>query len=673
MNDAAVKEILTKLSEYGLDSTTAPLHVPDFIRNIGWAIVKFLGSIVDALYVGIAKICEALDFAKSDGLQELVQSYSFILQALFIVTLVGTGLYFLAKKPDTQTSIALNLVIMIIVLTSMPLITSQFSTLTSAGVNGFLEKGAKTYQGEVAANYHATGGSSSNSGSSAESITSVLIANNMVDLLEVDKNISGNGKVSGLAKGKGYINRSSILDGNWKKIKISSAMDYDHGNLKNDDIWDQMLTQPELGTGSDLGDMDGFFDSLNDYYYRWQVVSWFNIFANLLIMFVVLFFVSLKCATLIFGIAAAQIYMPFIAATDLVIGQRIKAAIRNFISLFGALLLCVALMGLYFVGFSYIESQNFGLSGIALTFVRIVLQLALAWMVINGPDIIEQIIGIDVGLRSGWQAVMGLRAAGQVVSGAGRAVSHAGRSVAKAGGFAADKVFGRKTAPAMPPGDGKRHGGIKGAITGENAELKNFAQQEREKSLNSASYGGSKAGSASPTAAKSSDDSPGKTNSSDSNLRGSSTNQEHPSPASSAEAAGKAGNSNLQSKSLDKNKTGTNNATDIPVNANRKEASPSEAQFGRQENLHQSNTPGQRTDTAKSSGNNSEVPSAPGSPGSFVKNTPVSPVESGSSEPPKARTQERNQSPSMTHNSIRQSSETVKPARSTQNRNPKKK
>ena len=150
-------------------------------------------------------------------------------------------------------------------------------------------------------------------------------------------------------------------------------------------------------------------------------------------------------------------------------------------------------------------------------------------------------------------------------------------------------------------------------------------------------------------------------------------NQKRPSPARNSEATGKADSSNLQSKSFDKNKPGAKTAPDIPVNANRKEGSPSEAQFNRQENLHQSNTPGQRTDTAKSSGNNSEVPSAPGSPGSFVKNTPVSPVESGSLEPPKARTQERNQSPSMTRNSIRQSSETVKPARSSQNRNPKKK
>ncbi len=487
MNDSAVKEVLTKLSEYGLDDTTAPLHVPDILRKLAWAVVKFLGSVADALYVGIAHICDALSFAKSAGLQELVANYSFVLQALLIVTLVGTGLFFLVKKADTQTSVALNVVIMIIVLTSMPLITSEFSALTTAGTSGFLSQGAKTYQDDIAGNYYATGGSAASNGTSAASITSVVIANNMVDLIEVDKNVSSSGKVTGLAENKGYINRASILDGNWKKIKITSVMDYDHGSLKNDDIWDQNLTQPELGTGSDLEDMDGFFDSLNDYYYRWQIVSWFNIFANLLIMVCVLFFVSLKCATLIFGIAAAQIYMPFIAATDLAGGQRIKAAIRHFISLFGAILLCIALMGLYFVGFSWIESHNFGLSGATRSFIRIVLQIALAWMVINGPDIIEQIIGIDVGLRSGWQAIMGLRAAGQAAAGVGRTTVRTGKAAAKAGSFSANKVFGKKTAPAMPPGDGKRHGGLKGAISGENKALKQYARQERENDLNRSS------------------------------------------------------------------------------------------------------------------------------------------------------------------------------------------
>lgn len=588
MNDTAVKEVLSTLSEYGLDATTAPLHVPDVLRKIGWAVIKFLGTIADALYVGIAKICNALSFAKSDGLQELVQNYSFILQALVIVTLVGSGLYFIAKKSDSQTSVALNLVIMLVVFTSMPLITSHFSALTTAGVQGFLEKGAQTYQGEVAGNYYATGGSAETGGkTSAASITSVVIANNMVDLYEVDKNVSSAGTVAGLKKDKGYINRSSILDGNWRKIKVTSIMDYNHGNLKNDDIWDQTLTQPELGRNSALDDMDGFFSSLNDYYYRWQVVSWFSIIVNLSIMVVVLFFVTLRCAILIFGIAAAQIYMPFVAATDLVIGQRIKAAIRNFISLFGALLLCVALMGLYFVGFSYIESNSFGLAGISKSYIRIVLQLALAWLIINGPDIIEQIIGVDVGLRSGWHTVMGMRAAGQVVTGASRVAMKSGRMAGKAAGTVANKIFGKKTTPEMPPGDGKRHGGLKGTLNGENEELKNYSQQRREDALKNVSTYSEKNGVSkkNPQAAAGKDipDSP------------QSGNPTRPSPASVTAAKNKAGSSNLQPSSLNELKskpttnTGDTNPT-VSTNLGRKPATPTEAQFGGQNNLRQKPT-----------------------------------------------------------------------------------
>lgn len=692
MNDSAVKEILTKLSEYGLDDTTAPLHVPDILRKAAWAIVKFLGSVADALYVGIAHICDALSFAKSDGLQELVNSYSFILQALLIVTLVGTGLFFLVKKADTQTSIALNVVIMIVVLTSMPLITSEFSALTTSGTNGFLSQGAKTYQSDVAGNYYATGGDAASSGTSAASITSIVIANNMVDLIEVDKNVSAGGAVTGLADNKGYINRSSILDGNWKKIKITSVMDYDHGNLKNDDIWDQNLTQPELGTGSDLEDMDGFFDSLNDYYYRWQVVSWFNIFANLLIMVCVLFFVSLKCATLIFGIAAAQIYMPFIAATDLAGGQRIKAAIRHFFSLFGAILLCIALMGLYFVGFSWIESHSFGLSGATRSFVRIVLQIALAWMVINGPDIIEQIIGIDVGLRSGWQAIMGLRAAGQVAAGAGRAAVRTGRTAAKAGSVAANKVFGKKTAPAMPPGDGKRHGGLKGAVNGENAELKQFAKQERENYLNRAA-----AAKATPqTAAVSGNDNrtekdnplADKKQQSNSNTAAGSVKKDHSSPTDvSAAAFYRAADrthdkDNLKTPSSLGNKTGDVSPT--PTSATRKSVPAAERQFNGQNNLYGMSSPdvmtGKAPEAAKPLPNTLKNTAPPDvtNPVNPVHNssadTTVKSVQPGPSVPAGQMPQTTDSTaPSVTSDFARQPVDFAKPRHRQQRQQPQKK
>lgn len=665
MNDAAVKEVLTKMSEYGIDATTAPIHVPDILRQIGWAIVKFLGTVADALYIGIVKICEVLSFAKSDGLQELVNSYSFILQAMLIVTLVGSGLYFMAKKADTQTSVALNLTIMIVVFTCMPLITSEFADLTSAGVSGFLEKGAKTYQSEVAANYYATGGNSSGSAADAGSITSVVIANNMVDLIEVDKNVSASGKVTGLSKDKGYINRSSILDGNWKKIKITSVMDYDHGNLKNDDIWDQSLTQPELGTDSGLDDMDGFFSSLNDYYYRWQVVSWFNIFMNLLIMVCVLFFVSLKCATLIFGIAAAQIYMPFIAATDLVIGQRIKAALRNFISLFGAILLCIALMGLYFVGFSWIESQNFGLGSSTNTYLRIVLQIALAWMVINGPDIIEQIIGVDIGLRSGWQAIMGLRAAGQIAAGTGHVAARAGRTASKAAGHATDKIFGKKTPPAMPPGDGKRHGGLKGAITGENDELKQYAQQQRENSLNSLNSKSKNTGSdKTPTAASPASAASGKAGTSipaDKNFHGSNKEQTPLSPTGTTKGNRSHDSGNLQKQSVSGfDKPNSSKSTVPPAGATIKN-SPAAGNISGKENLN--NTSGtlgaQKTfESVKSDQRSSSSVSSPSAP---TKDAAV--LSSPQQTTRTVQSQAEKKSPAITNDFAKQPVDFAKPHR----------
>ena len=49
------------------------------------------------------------------------------------------------------------------------------------------------------------------------------------------------------------------------------------------------------------------------------------------------------------------------------------------------------------------------------------MQMALAWMMIDGANIIERVTGVDAGLKSGYQAIIAVLAAGKAVKGAGKA------------------------------------------------------------------------------------------------------------------------------------------------------------------------------------------------------------------------------------------------------------
>lgn len=50
-------------------------------------------------------------------------------------------------------------------------------------------------------------------------------------------------------------------------------------------------------------------------------------------------------------------------------------------------------------------------------FARLVLMVALAWAVIDGPDLFERIFGVDAGVHNATRALLGMQAAGNMVTG----------------------------------------------------------------------------------------------------------------------------------------------------------------------------------------------------------------------------------------------------------------
>lgn len=93
----------------------------------------------------------------------------------------------------------------------------------------------------------------------------------------------------------------------------------------------------------------------------------------------------------------AQIYMPIISVTDIVAGQRVKEALKGFLMLFLSIFLICAILGIYFLAMTYINSLT--VNG----FLKFVFILGLSWSLIDGSNILERVLGVDLGLKSmGW-------------------------------------------------------------------------------------------------------------------------------------------------------------------------------------------------------------------------------------------------------------------------------
>jgi len=372
--------LLKQLRLYDIDSTSN-IGI-DMLRIIGYGLVKGLGNMMDGLYGAIGTIYKYLSFTTSDQLMGLVTRYSVIYKAIFIVSLTFFGIYLIHSKNALNQLNTVNCILVIIfVIAAMPLFAQKMTDLTVSSTNYVKNQWIDTADD-----------------ANIDSIASTILTTNIVDLEKVDKNISGN-TIKGLKKDKAF-NNLKAGGNDWKMIDFNANMDYDEESYESD-IWSSKLQMEDSGE-YELTSMDDGL--INSYYYRYQVVSWFNIFAELLSAVIVLFFVCFKCATLIFNIAMSMVYMPFVALTDLTTGQRTKEAIKNFVVLYATIFLCIALLGVYFTAFSFINEK------INQIFPKVIMHIALAWVTLDGPDIIERISGVDVGYKGAWQKVMGARA-----------------------------------------------------------------------------------------------------------------------------------------------------------------------------------------------------------------------------------------------------------------------
>ena len=70
-------------------------------------------------------------------------------------------------------------------------------------------------------------------------------------------------------------------------------------------------------------------------------------------------------------------------------------------------------MKVYMIGTAYLENT---LS----TFPYLIALIAFSLAVVDGPNIVERLFGIDAGLKNGWGVLAGAYAGGKMVSGLGK-------------------------------------------------------------------------------------------------------------------------------------------------------------------------------------------------------------------------------------------------------------
>lgn len=390
----------------------------DVLRGIGFGLLKGFAWVVDALSGAAKEVYGLMNFYQYEAVQDFINKYQPVIWALATVSVAYFGWQLIITRKFDRDKLINNITFAITLFFVLPWAMQQGAELTTAGVNLLHGKQSASVQ---------------------------TFKNNMTDLYTVDKNGWKSTETQNDIKEK---NDLTVLD-------ITEQVDTD-GKLFEDapvsEEGQKLLTKR-------LNKVDGKFKAANmksfwgigdPAYYRYSWHPWL-IAMELITKGIVYAFVIFKSAKLINEIGLLYVITSGIALTDLKDGQRNKQLATKIRDSFIVLYLMMFLINFFDIWSAYIADSSLS------TLVKPIAVAGGAWLVIDGPNFIEQLFGIDAGLSSVGRTVIAAAQGGAALKGVGSGIGNAAKS-------AAAKVAGASRKAAR--GAAYTGSAVKGALDG---------------------------------------------------------------------------------------------------------------------------------------------------------------------------------------------------------------
>jgi hypothetical protein len=396
LSDSQIIVVLRAYADY--------LHVTNFVsdglRWIGYMIIYGLTTVVNALSGIFANMYKLLDFWGYAPLQTFLKTYDPVIWALATIGLIWAGLMMMHNKRVDYHEKGNNFLVALLLFFGLTFVMTQGTKLITAGAEQAMvntPSAVSIYQG------------------------------NITDVYMLDK---AGWKMSG---GKAKLPKTTNQIKNMEDIKLLSINEkvdtggWFGGSKASDDgtkILSKQLSMNAAGKW-ELHNMQGAF-KIDDNYYRYSWHPWI-LAANLLLYLVTVAIVIFKLVKIIMEINFIGLLAQGAALTDFDSGKRnrqIIAKLRD--SFVVAFLLCVILQ--FYAQFLSFITQA-GVGGIARVFAMIGAFL----FVLDGPNIIQAVFGIDAGLSSMAQTMTNVML---LARGAGNTTRSALNATKKLGGAA---------------------------------------------------------------------------------------------------------------------------------------------------------------------------------------------------------------------------------------------
>ncbi|WP_393964402.1 pLS20_p028 family conjugation system transmembrane protein [Exiguobacterium sp. S22-S28] len=392
-------DVSSKLEEFQ-DLLSISDLVSDALRSVGWLFVRGLSFIIDGLEQITNDILLLKTFFNNPQVVEFVQTIQPFLYVILAGSFLFTGYLMIFQKKFDREGFLINLFITLLVLGLLSPTMIKTSEFTDTAITSFNQDGMYANQ------YH--------------TLSQSVLQKNVHDLVEYDKTTFEDTKIK---------KPNSVPASQIKNIDINDVFDSDEYRLSKEG---EDISQNKLAwNGKEMTEIEldqSGVEWNNQYYYRYHP-NWLTILVTLGVMGFTLFSIAYKLARLSFELAFNYVLAILVAPADLHSGQKTKKVIQSILNTFLVIILIFVSIKLYTIGTAYLADT---LDGLAYLIALIAFSAAL----IDGPNMVERLFGIDAGLKRGWGVALGAYAVG--------------KGTAKVGARVASQTMKMASRPATP-------------------------------------------------------------------------------------------------------------------------------------------------------------------------------------------------------------------------------
>lgn len=392
-------DVSSKLEEFQ-DLLSISDLVSDALRSVGWLFVRGLSFIIDGLEQITNDILLLKTFFNNPQVVEFIQTIQPFLYVILAGSFLFTGYLMIFQKKFDREGFLINLFITLLVLGLLSPTMIKTSEFTDTAITSFNQDGMYENQ--------------------EHTLSQSVLQKNVHDLVEYDKTAFEDTKIK---------TPNSVPASQIKNIDINDVFDSDEYRMSKEG---EDLSQNKLAwNGKEMTEIEldqSGVEWNNQYYYRYHP-NWLTILVTLGVIGFTLFSIAYKLARLSFELAFNYVLAILIAPADLHSGQKTKKVIQSILNTFLVIILIFISIKLYTIGTAYLADT---LDGLAYLIALIAFSAAL----IDGPNMVERLFGIDAGLKRGWGVALGAYAVG--------------KGTAKVGARVAGQTMKMTSRPATP-------------------------------------------------------------------------------------------------------------------------------------------------------------------------------------------------------------------------------